>query len=165
MPRQKKMAAAEVRNFVASQYPAGASFEEVARWRKAGYSIDTINALHLADITIRQGGAFGVTAGAGLAATYKTKRDGGSAQDPTASLRDDDDDFGWNDDDWDADKHERAAAYHRALASKATSMEKGVEQFKAADLHSAAARLYPDLNSSFAAREASKSLRHSENCL
>ncbi len=31
---------------------------------------------------------------------------------------DDDDDFGWNDDDWDADKHERAADYHRAVAQQ-----------------------------------------------
>jgi hypothetical protein len=154
---QKKMTAAEVRNFVAAQYPAGAPFEEVARWRKLGYSIDSMNALRLADITqqLRQG--------SGLE-PLPMRQEPGQTADPTDSLRDDDD-FGWADDDWDTDKHERAAAYHRALASKATSMEKGVAHFKAADLHSAAARLYPDLNSSVAARAASKSLRHPENCL
>ena len=96
------------------------------------------------------------------------RQEPGQSQDPTASLRDDDDDdFDFDDpSDWDKSEHERAAEYHRALASKATSMEKGVEQFKAADLHSAASRLYPDLNSSFAARAASKSLRREkENCL
>ena len=129
------------------------------RCKKLGYSEDLMLEL--------RGAAYAREIGGTTFEVSPMRADGGSAQDPTASLRDDDDDdaFGWSDDDWDADKHERAAAYHRALASKATSMEKGVEQFKAADLHDTAARLYPDLNSSFAAREASKSLRHSENCL
>ena len=85
----------------------------------------------------------------------------GQTSDPTASLRtdDDDDDFGWNDDDWNADKHERAADYHRAVARKATSLDSACAHYQAADLHSAAARQYPDLNPSIAARQASKSLR------
>ena len=82
----------------------------------------------------------------------------GQSQDPTASLRDDDDDdFGWNDDDWNDDKHERAADYHRAVAQKATSLDSASAHYQAADLHSAAARQYPDLNASFSARAASKS--------
>ena len=90
----------------------------------------------------------------------------GQSQDPTASLRDDDDDdFGWNDDDWNDDKHERAADHHRAVAQKATSLDSASAHYQAADLHSAAARQYPDLNASFSARAASKSLRHPENCL
>jgi hypothetical protein len=89
----------------------------------------------------------------------------GQSQDPTASLRDDDDDFDFDDDGaWDKSEHERAAEYHRALASKAKTLDSAVEHFKAADLHSAAARAYPDLNASFSARAASKSLRR-ENCL
>ncbi len=84
----------------------------------------------------------------------------GSANDPTASLRDDDDDFDFDDPSgWDDDEHERAAEYHRAIARKASTMDQGIEHFKAADRHMTAARLYPDLNSSIAARAASKSLR------
>jgi hypothetical protein len=143
---QKKMVAAEVRDFIASQYPAGASFEEVARWRKAGYNTDTINALHLSDITIRQGAAFEVQAPA-------PRYQGGQAEDPTDGLRDAVCDASTQ------KEHTAAAEYHRALARKATSLEKCSAHYQAADLHDTAARLYPDLNSRFAACAASKSLK------
>jgi HK97 family phage prohead protease len=134
------------------------SLEEIVRCKKLGYSDDLMLELRAAAYARQIGGP---TFEAG-----PMRQEPGQSQDPTASLRDDDDDFGWGDDDWDADKHERAAAYHRALARKSSTMDQGIEHFKAADLHAAAARLYPDLNSSFVAREASKNLRREkENCL
>ena len=129
------------------------SLEEIVRCKKLGYSEDLMLELRAAAYAREIGGpTFEVS---------PMRADGGSAQDPTASLRDDDDDdaFGWSDDDWDADKHERAADYHRAVARKATLLDSASAHYQAADLHSAAARLAPDLNSSFAARAASKSLR------
>jgi HK97 family phage prohead protease len=133
------------------------SVEEIVRMKKLGYSEDLILEL--------RGVAYAREIGGPTFEAGPMRYQAGQTEDPTDSLRADVD-FGWDDDDWDADKHERAASYHRALASKAPSVEKGVQHFKAADLHSAAARLYPDLNSSFAARAASKSLRREkENCL
>jgi uncharacterized protein len=153
---RRKRSITDARSQFAEYSPLTA--EEIVRCKKLGYSEDLMLELRAAAYARQIGGP---TFEAG-----PLRYEPGQSADPTASLRDDDDDdFGWGDDDWDADKHERAAKYHRALASKATSMEKGVEHFKAADLHAAAARLYPDLNSSFAARAASKSLRHPENCL
>jgi uncharacterized protein len=158
---KKRQRIADARSRFAEYSPLSA--EDIVRCKKLGYSEDLMLEL--------RGAAYAREIGGPTFEVSPMRQEPGQSQDPTASLRDDDDDddddaFGWSDDDWDADKHERAAAYHRALASKATSMEKGVEQFKAADLHSAASRLYPDLNSSFAARAASKSLRREkENCL
>jgi hypothetical protein len=131
------------------------SYDQIKRAVRLNYDEDTLNALNLAEITRRQGCGFEVQAPA-------PRYQGGQSEDPTASLRDDDD-FGWDDDDWNADKHRSAAAYHRALASKATSLERASDHFKTADLHDEAARQYPDLNASFSARAASKHLR--ENCL
>lgn len=100
--------------------------------------------------TIRQGGGL---------EPLPMRADGGSAQDPQCLLRGDDKEaFDWDDDDWNKDEHDRAAAYHRACARKASTMDQGIEHFKCADLHDAAARHYPDLNPSFAARAASKRL-------
>jgi hypothetical protein len=129
------------------------SYDQIKRAVRLNYDEDTLNALNLAEITKRSGVAF---------EAEPMRHQSGSAEDPTASLRDDDD-FGWDDDDWNADKHRSAAAYHRALASKATSLERASDHFKTADLHDEAARQYPDLNASFSARAASKHLR--ENCL
>ena len=133
------------------------SLEEIVRCKKLGYSDDLMLELRAAAYARQIGGP---TFEAG-----PMRQEPGQSQDPTASLRDDDDDFGWGDDDWDADKHERAAAYHRALARKSSTMDQGIEHFKAADLHAAAARLYPDLNSRFAACAASKSIQHAQNGL
>jgi len=153
---RRKRSIADARSIAKENSPL--SLEEIVRCKKLGYSDDLMLELRAAAYAREIGGP---TFEAG-----PMRYEPGQTADPTASLRDDDDDdFGWGGDDWDANKHERAATYHRALASKATSMEKGVEHFKAADLHAAAARLYPDLNSSFTARAASKSLRHPENCL
>jgi hypothetical protein len=90
---------------------------------------------------------------------------GGQAEDPQQSLRDADD-FDWDYEWWDRSEHERAANYHRALASKAKTLDAAVEHFKCADAHDKAARQYPGLNQSVAARQASKNiLREKENCL
>jgi len=152
---KKRQRIAAARSRFAEYSPLSA--EDIVRCKKLGYSEDLMLELRAAAYARQIGGP---TFEAG-----PLRQEPGQTSDPTDSLRADDD-FGWDDDDWDADKHERAASYHRALASKAPSVEKGVQHFKAADLHSAAARLYPDLNSSFAARTASKSLRREkENCL
>jgi len=151
---RRKQCIADARSQFAEYSPLSA--EDIVRCKKLGYSDDLMLEL--------RGAAYARQIGGPTFEAGPMRYEPGQSADPTDSLRADDD-FGWDDDDWDADKHERAASYHRALASKAPSMEKGVQHFKAADLHSAAARLYPDLNSSFAARAASKSLRHSENCL
>jgi len=90
------------------------------------------------------------------------RQEPGQSQDPTASLRDDDDDDIYPE----AADHTRAAARHRALASKAKTLEECSAHHKAADLHDTASRLYPDLNSRLAAAAASKNLRREkENCL
>jgi hypothetical protein len=152
---KKRQRIAAARSRFAEYSPLSA--EDIVRCKKLGYSEDLMLELRAAAYARQIGGP---TFEAG-----PMRQEPGQTSDPTDSLRADDD-FGWDDDDWDADKHERAASYHRALASKAPSVEKGVQHFKAADLHSAAARLYPDLNSSFVARAASKSLRREkENCL
>jgi hypothetical protein len=152
---KKRQRIAAARSRFAEYSPLSA--EDIVRCKKLGYSEDLMLELRAAAYARQIGGP---TFEAG-----PLRQEPGQTSDPTDSLRADDD-FGWDDDDWDADKHERAASYHRALASKAPSVEKGVQHFKAADLHSAAARLYPDLNSSFVARAASKSLRREkENCL
>lgn len=145
---------------LALQYCA-LSYDQIRRAVKHGYGTDTLNALNLAEITKRSGFGFEVQAPA-------PRYQGGQSEDPTASLRDDDDDdFDFDDDGaWDKSEHERAAEYHRALARNSSTMDQGIAHFKAADLHEDAARQYPDLNSSFTARTASKNLRREkENCL
>jgi hypothetical protein len=134
------------------------SYDQIKRAVANGYSEDVCNALNLAELSKQLRGS----ATYGDMNVQSPRQEPGQSQDPTASLRDDDD-FGWDDDDWNADKHRSAAAYHRALASKATSLERASDHFKTADLHDEAARQYPDLNASFSARAASKHLR--ENCL
>jgi hypothetical protein len=146
---KKRQRIADARSRFAEYSPLSA--EDIVRCKKLGYSEDLMLEL--------RGAAYARTIGGPTFEVSPMRADGGSAQDPTASLRDDDDDFGWDDDDWNADKHERAADYHRAVASKATSLDSACAHYQAADLHSAAARQYPDLNPSIAARQASKSLR------
>jgi hypothetical protein len=133
--RTKRMTKADVRAVFATV--PGASLEELARWKRSGYSIDTMNALRMAEIT------------------KQMRYEQGQTADPTQSLRDDE--FDPSDAD-DKDSHERAAEYHRACARKAPTMQRGADHFAAADKHDAAARAYPDLNSRFAARAASKKL-------
>jgi hypothetical protein len=108
------------------------SLEDLSRCLRLQYSEDTINQLRLAAITkqIRQGVAFGVGA-------PSPRYEPGSSQDPTASLRDDDD-FDPSDAD-DKESHERAASFHRNCASKAKTLARCVEQHKCADLHNSAA--------------------------
>lgn len=143
---------------LALQYRA-LSYAQIRRAARLNYDEDTLNRLNLAEISKRSGFGFEVQAPA-------PRYQGGQTEDPTASLRADDA-FDFDDDGaWDKSEHERAAEYHRALARKSSTMDQGVAHFKAADLHEDAARQYPDLNSSFAARAASKSLRQEkENCL
>jgi hypothetical protein len=124
--RTQKPLKSEIRALVA-QYPAGASFEEIARWRKAGYSIDTMNALHLADITIRQGMAFEVQAPA-------PRYEPGQSADPTASLRDAVCDAATQ------KEHTAAADYHRARGRQSGSLDDACEHLKCADKHALAAQ-------------------------
>lgn len=138
----------------------GAPLEEIARWRKLGYSIDVQNELRAAEIskTISRQGYTGADFSGGYAGNSPRFTPGDQTSDPTQSLRDDDFDFD-DDNSWDKSEHERAAEYHRALARKSSTMERGIAHFKAADLHQKAAdtRLYPYSNSTDA-RVASKVL-------
>ena len=86
------------------------------------------------------------------------RADGGQAADPTQSLRDDDD-FDASDAD-NKEEQERARDYHRAVASRAKSMEKCSAHHTAADAHDLAART-GDANDSSRARTASRLLRGS----
>src|ERR1700722_9280583 len=111
----KRKTVTDVRSLAASAPEL--SLEDLSRCLRLQYSEDTINQLRLAAITkqIRQGGAFGVGA--------PSPRNG-QAEDPTQSLRDDDDDFDPADAN-DKDSHERAAQYHRALAQKSPDWKQG----------------------------------------
>ncbi len=136
------------------------TLEDMARGLRLGYSEDVFNSLRLAAITaeIRQitGADFSLTSGcSNTGARYQQ----GQANDPTASLRDDDDDFykllfressehdrrglGF-------DRHLRCAEYHRALARKASNWQQGTAQLAAADKHSGdpPRDFYPDLAAS-----------------
>ncbi|MGB6477159.1 MAG: hypothetical protein WBF04_24155 [Candidatus Sulfotelmatobacter sp.] len=119
--RTKRMTKADIRAVFATV--PGASLEELARWRRNCYSLDTQNALRMAEIT------------------KQIRYEQGQTADPTQSLRDDDDAFDWDDDDqWDKDEHERCAEFHRALARKSDTWQKGAAQHTAADLHDKASR-------------------------
>ena len=144
-----KQVIAEAR-FRASEYPE-LSFETIARGLRLGYSEDTFLQLRFAAITeqLRQGGGL---------EPLPMRYEQGQSADPTASLRaDDDHDFDWDDEWFDRSEHERAAKFHRGRASKA-SLERACSEYKCADLHDQAARLYPDRDASAAARAASKTL-------
>ena len=152
----KRVTKAEVRALVA-QYPAGAPFEEIARWRRNGYSVDMMNAIHLGELARQvRAGFTGADFSGGFAAN--SPRDawtGGQTNDPTASLRDDD--FDWDDDeDWDQSEHERCAQFHRGLASQQASMYGVSAHHACADAHIKAAT--GSVDDSRAARQASKSL-------
>jgi hypothetical protein len=144
--RKKRMSRADVRSLAA--LTPELSLEDLSRCQRLKYSEDTINLLRLAAVTrsIRQGGAFGVGA-------PSPRFEPGSSQDPTASLRDDDD-FDPSDAD-DKESHERAASFHRNCASKAKTLARCVENHKAADLHNSAAAG----GDGDAARSASKRLK------
>jgi hypothetical protein len=91
------------------------------------------------------------------------RSDGGQAADPTASLRDADA-FDWDAEWWNRSEYERCAAYHRACASKAQTMDRCIEHHKCADLHDIAARVYPAFNGEDKrAKQASKSLSLAES--
>lgn len=157
----KRVTKAEVRALVA-QYPAGAPFEEIARWRRNGYSVDMMNAIHLGELArqVRSGYTGADFSGGFAANSPRDAYNGGAAADPTQSLRDDDDDddFDWdNDEDWDQDKHERCAQFHRNLANQQASMGGVSAHHAAADLHIRAAS-GGSVDDSRAARDASKRL-------
>jgi HK97 family phage prohead protease len=82
---------------------------------------------------VRQGGGF-------EAGAPSPRYEQGQANDPTCSLRDDDDpdpDFTCDDDDCQDKDHERAAATHRNLARKAENWQRCAAQHKSADRHDA----------------------------
>lgn len=83
----------------------------------------------------------------------------GQSADPTASLRDEDDE------DFDPERvdnragHERAVSYHRNQAQCAKSLGRCTDCHKAADAHALAARTYPNASASAAARAWSRLLK------
>lgn len=123
------------------------ALEDIIRCQKLGYSEDTMQEMR----------------GAAYADQIRRdfKRDGGQAADPEVKLRktDDDDSFDYDDDDsWDEKEHQRAVQFHRNCAHQAKSMADCSNHHRCADLHDTAARLYPDLPSSKAARMASRAI-------
>jgi hypothetical protein len=163
--RNKRETVADVRA-IAATFP-GAPLEEIARWKRSGYSTDVCNALLLAQVTRQvRGWAFGDNGAVG-ANSPRDAWTGGQSNDPTCSLRDDDDFwknlFGGDYDpdayDDDSQRHQRAAEHHRACARTASTMAVGAAHYGAADKHDRAARQYPDVDASKAARAASISLK------
>jgi hypothetical protein len=127
-----KQKLADARSMFAEYSPLTA--EEIVRVKRLRYSEDAINEMRLAALTreIRQGCAF-------EAGVQSPRYEQGQANDPTCSLRDDDDDPDFICDDFDcSDKdHERAAASHRANAQRADSWQRCAAHHKAADRHDA----------------------------
>src|SRR5580704_4874364 len=117
------------------------SYDQIKRAVRLNYDEDTLNALNLAELSksLRGSATYGDMNVAG-----PRSEDGGQVSDAQQTLRDDDDDdFDWDAEWWDRSEYERCAAYHRACASKAQSMNRCVEHHKCADLHDTAARIYP----------------------
>jgi hypothetical protein len=137
------------------------SYDQIKRAVRLNYDEDTLNALNLGELgkSLRAGVAF-------EASVQSPRYSGGSSEDPELKFRDEsDEDKIWPEAARTKEEHEESASWHRNCARQAKTMERGVAHHQAADLHATAARLYPDLNSRFAACAASKNLRHSENCL
>jgi hypothetical protein len=132
--RPKRLTKAEVRAAfaVAPELP----LEEIARFKRLGYSEDVVLALR------------------GAAIGKQIRYQQGQSDDPTASLRDDDDDFDPADAK-DKEAHERAVTFHRNCASQAKTMSRCAAHHSAADLHSSAAAG----GDGDAARSASKRLK------
>jgi uncharacterized protein len=98
-------------------------------------SEDRLNRARLALLAaeVRQGGGF-------EAGAPSPRYEQGQANDPTCSLRDDDDpdpDFVCDDDDCKDKNHERAAVTHRNLARRAENWQRCAAQHKSADRHDA----------------------------
>jgi hypothetical protein len=124
---------------VMAEYPE-LDAETISRGRRLGYSEDTMLSLRFAAIT------------------KNMRNEPAQSADPTASLRDDDD-FGWDDDDWDADKHERAQNYHMACARKAPNVHTAEGHLRAAARHKYAAENPTETLASVRARDTSRILR------
>jgi hypothetical protein len=136
------------------------SYDQIKRAVRLNYDEDTLNALNLGEL----GKSLRGSATYGDMNVQSPRQEPGQSQDPTASLRDDDD-FDWDAEWWDRSLHERARDFHRACASKAKTLESCSAHHKCADLHDTAARIYP-YGDGASARAASKSLlREKENCL
>jgi hypothetical protein len=139
--RIKKTTKAEVRA-LAAQYPAGMSLEDIRHVRKMGYSRDTINALRLADITLRQVRYSG----------------GGSAEDPEQLFRDDEGNI-YPEAARTKSDHEASAKYHANCARKAQSLGAAAAHYHASDRHAYAAQHPEDTLASDRARTSSALLR------
>lgn len=115
---------------------------------------DALNQLRI-NRQIRSGWAFGdgPSSGAENGARYQA----GQTGDPEQTFRDDEGDIYPQYARTKAD-HEESCIYHRNCASKAKTMDRGVQHFRCADLHDVAARAYPDLTASQQARAASLKL-------
>lgn len=153
---------ASVRSLIAP-YPAGAPFEEIARWKRNGYSIDTCNALRLGEITrqVRQGytGADFSMPSSGCSNTG-ARYQSGQSEDPQQTFRDASDlnviypEYAET-----AQDHADSDSYHRNCARQSKSMVGATRHYAAADLHATASRRYPDRTACEAAREASRKLK------
>ena len=120
--RKKRLTKADVRAAfaVAPELP----LEEIARFKRLGYSEDVVLALRSAQIgkQIRAQMSW-------VALQEKTRsEDGGQTSDPQQLLRTA----------CTPDQHKFAAQFHRNCASKATSWQRCIEHHRCADLHSSA---------------------------
>jgi hypothetical protein len=118
--RPKRLTKAEVRAAfaVAPELP----LEEIARFKRLGYSEDVILALRGAQIGKQIRGSW-------VALQKKARsEDGGQTSDPQQLLRTA----------CTPDQHKFAAQFHRNCASKATSWQRCIEHHRCADLHSSA---------------------------
>jgi len=144
---KRKQRHAEVRRICAN-YPE-LSFEHVAQCLKLGYSEDLMLQLRFAAITEK-------LARAGASFEVEPMRSGLNAQPGSTPDTDDFDPA----DASEPDEHRKAAAWHRAVAAKAKTMEAASVHFKCADAHDLAAQT-GDANDSSRARAASRNLRGS----
>jgi hypothetical protein len=96
------------------------SYDQIKRAVRLNYDVDTLNALNLAEISKRTG----------VAMRYQS----GSAEDPTASLRDAVCDASTQ------KEHTAAADYHRTRGRQSGSLDEGCEHLKCADQHALAAQ-------------------------
>ena len=102
---------------------------------------DALNMIFVSQMNNQFGTGWALADGGGFAAIHSLSAR--TANDPTCSLRGDDDDSEWdndedsdNDEDWDQDEHQRAAAaFQRNLAAQQASMYRRKRAGKAADLH------------------------------
>jgi HK97 family phage prohead protease len=130
---------------IAAEYPE-LSLEVISRGLRLGYSEDTMLQLRFAEITKREG--FEFEAG-------PMRCDGGQAQDPEQTFRDDEGQI-WPEAARTTAEHEESAKYHTNCASKAKTLAEAEGHYHCAARHKYAAEHPNDTLASDRARDASR---------